>query len=101
MPKGYAVFTEQINDPAALGAYARAAMPTIAAAGGRAVVASPADEVLEGDWFGNQTVILEFPTVEAARAWYNSPEYQAVVGQRHAAAVSNAAIFAGFEMPGS
>ena len=46
-------------------------------------------------------MIVEFVSVEAARGWYNSPEYQAVVGQRHAAAESNAVIIGGFEMPAS
>ena len=29
-----------------------------------------------------QTVIIKFESTEAAKAWYNSPEYQAVVGKR-------------------
>jgi Domain of unknown function (DUF1330) len=52
-------------------------------------------------WHSDQTVILEFVSIEAARGWYNSPEYQAVVGQRHAAAECNAVIVGGFEMPSS
>ncbi len=43
--------------------------------------------------------ILEFASVEAARAWYVSPDDQAIIGKRHAAATSNAIILAGFEMP--
>jgi uncharacterized protein (DUF1330 family) len=101
MPKGYAIFTEHINDPDGLAAYAQEAMPTIFATGGSVVVAGPPAEALEGEWHGHQTVILEFPTVEAAQAWYHSPEYQAVIGKRHAAAETNAVIFAGFEMPTS
>lgn len=31
-------------------------------------------------------LLLEFPTVEAARAWYNSPEYQAAIPFRQRAA---------------
>jgi uncharacterized protein (DUF1330 family) len=46
-------------------------------------------------------VIAEFDSVEAARGWYHSPAYQAVVNLRHAAAASNAVIIAGFEMPAS
>jgi uncharacterized protein (DUF1330 family) len=42
---------------------------------------------------------VEFESVEAARSWYNSAEYQAVAGLRHAAAESNAVIIGGFEMP--
>ena len=58
-------------------------------------------EVLEDEWNGEQTIILEFESVEAAKAWYNSDEYQAVIGERHAAADSNAVVVSGFEMPAS
>jgi uncharacterized protein (DUF1330 family) len=44
-------------------------------------------------------VVLEFDSMEAARAWYHSPEYQAVVGKRRASAQVNVAIVGGFEMP--
>ena len=101
MPKGYALFTVKVNDQEAMGAYIQAAMSTLFAAGGTVVVAGPPADVIEGEWHGDQTVILEFPSVEAVRGWYNSPEYQSVVGQRHAAAESNVVIVAGFEMPAS
>ncbi|MEN9844455.1 MAG: hypothetical protein RLZZ612_2284 [Pseudomonadota bacterium] len=43
-------------------------------------------EVLEGDWNPGRTVILKFPSVEAAKAFYNSPEYrQARTAREHAA----------------
>lgn len=100
MPKGYVIFTEDVTDRDRMNAYAQAAVPTVLGSGGTPVIAGPADDVIEGEWHGNQTVVIEFESVEAARAWYNSEAYQAVVGERHAAATSNAAIFAGFEMPG-
>lgn len=99
MPKGYIIFTEDVRDPDALSAYAKAAVPTVLASGGRPIIAGGAADVLEGEWHGHQTVLIEWDSVEAARAWYDSPEYQAIIGQRHASAHSNAAIFAGFEMP--
>ena len=100
MPKGYAVFTEQVTDAEGMAAYSRAALPTLLAGGATPIVVGPPAELLEGEWHGTQTVILEFDSVEAAQAWYNSPEYQAVIPTRQAAATSNAAIFSGFEMPG-
>ena len=101
MPKGYVIFTEKVNDQEAMGAYAQVAIPTVLAAGGKFIVAGPPVDVLEGEWHGDRTVIVEFVSVEAARGWYNSPEYQAVVSQRHAAAESNAVIIGGFEPPAS
>ncbi len=43
-------------------------------------------EVLEGDDTVNGSVIVEFPSMEAARAWYDSPSYQAVRQHRLAGA---------------
>ena len=99
MPKGYAIFTLKVNDEAGLNAYIDAATPTVLDAGASLIVAGPPADVLEGDWHGNRTAILEFPSVEAAERWYRSPDYQRVIGKRHAAAESNAVIIGGFEMP--
>ena len=99
MPKGYVIFTEDIHDEAQINAYVQQAIPTILQAGGQVVVADDAPEQIEGSWHGKRTVILQFESVEAARNWYESAEYQGLAGQRHAAADSNAVIVVGFEMP--
>lgn len=101
MTKGYAIFTVKINDRAGMDAYAQKAVPTALQYGGRPIVVDDNVEQLEGTWYGNRTVVVEFDSVDAARKWYNSAEYQAVIGGRHAAAETNAAIVAGFEMPAS
>ena len=100
MPKAYMIFTEDVHDREKMDAYANAAVPTVLGSGGTARIAGPPAAVLEGEWHGTQTVMLEFESVEAAQAWYDSDAYQAVIGQRHDAATSNAAIFAEFQMPG-
>ncbi|MCM2412118.1 MULTISPECIES: DUF1330 domain-containing protein [unclassified Streptomyces] len=43
--------------------------------GGRFLVHVAQHEVLEGEWPG-AIVVLEFPDIEAARAWYASPDYR-------------------------
>lgn len=99
MAKGYVIFTEVINDQAAYDAYVEKALPTIIESGGKPLVIQDDPEVIEGQWHGPRTVVLEFESVEAARRWYNSDGYQAVVGERHAAAEANAVIVGEFEMP--
>ena len=99
MPKGYAIFTETIQDQARYDAYVEKAIPTIVESGGRPIVVHDDPEVLEGQSPGSRIVVLEFDSVEAARNWYSSPAYQAVVGERHASAEADAVIVAGFEMP--
>lgn len=54
------------------------ATPTIAqleAAGAEILVATPNASTLEGEWSGNWTVVIRFPSLEAARNWYESDEY--------------------------
>ena len=103
MSKGYIIMTEAIKDPAGMKAYGRAAKPAYAAAmaqGGLAVLAADrGPQVLEGEWHGDWTVILEFQSVEAARAWYESPAYQEAVVARQAAADINVVLVSGFELP--
>jgi uncharacterized protein (DUF1330 family) len=95
MAKGYVIFTEDIHDPDRMGTYMANAGATIAEFGGRPIVFDGSPEVLEGEWHGPQTVVLEFDSVEAARAWYRSETYQAAIGDRHAAATSNGVIVSG------
>src|SRR4051812_48486092 len=72
MPKGYVILTEAIKDQAGMAAYGRAAGPAIVQAGASVLAVDSQPEVLEGEWHGDQTVVLEFESVEAARAWYES-----------------------------
>jgi uncharacterized protein (DUF1330 family) len=99
MTKGYIIFTEHVTDPEGIAAYSAAAVPSVIAAGGTAVIAGPPQRIAEGDWHGNITVVLEFDSLDAANAWYDGPDYQAVIGQRHQSAISNVAIFEGFVPP--
>jgi uncharacterized protein (DUF1330 family) len=95
MPKAYVIFSEVVRDPDAMRAYGRAAAPTLAASGASVLAFGPGAEVLEGEWPGEQTVILEFDSVDAARAWYASEAYQAAAPLRWAAADTNAILLPG------
>ena len=44
--------------------------------GAKVLAVSPAPAVLEGEWAGNWTVVVRFPSMQAAEDWYQSPEYQ-------------------------
>ncbi|KPI03525.1 protein of unknown function DUF1330 [Actinobacteria bacterium OK074] len=93
-PKGYVIVTERITDPEGMAAYSRLAGPTLAEAGARPLAVGEA-EVIEGDWHGERTVLLEFESVAAARAWYESESYGQAKPLRWAAAESNAVILGG------
>ncbi|MFB7722112.1 MULTISPECIES: DUF1330 domain-containing protein [unclassified Nocardia] len=49
--------------------------------GGRFVIHGEPVEVVEGEWPGSM-VLLEFPSMERARAWYRSPAYQEILHLR-------------------
>lgn len=76
MPKGYLVTVyRSISDPDKVAAYAKLATPAIQAAGGRFVVRGSAVESYEAGT-KNRTVVVEFDSLEAARALYPSVAYQ-------------------------
>ncbi len=101
MPKAYFIFTEAVKDIEALNAYLGKAAPTAAPHGGVPLVIHDSPDVIEGSWHGDRVVVVEFPSMEAAKAWYQSDDYQAVIGERFAAADCNAVLVPGFEPPAS
>jgi len=98
MPKGYVILTEAIRDSAGMNAYSAASAPSLARSGASVLSVDSRPRVLEGDWHGDRTVVLEFESVEAAHAWYDSEEYRAARPLRLAAADTNVVIVEGFEM---
>jgi len=75
----YAVAQGRIEDRALLDRYVAKALPTIEASGGRVVGFDEAPEIVEGDLEHPRTVILEFPSREAFRSWYESSEYKEIL----------------------
>jgi len=88
----YFIVQYVVNDPKLYREYQAGAAPTIQAAGGEVVAFDVAAQTIEGKPPGPQTVILKFESTEAAKAWYQSPAYQAVVGKRLAATTGFAII---------
>jgi uncharacterized protein (DUF1330 family) len=93
MRKGYIVLTEDVKDPAGMAEYGKLARKAMA--GATLLSFDPSPQTLEGEWHGTQTVLLEFESVEAARAWYESEEYQQAAELRQAAADCNGVILTG------
>ena len=91
----YFIAQVKVNDPETYGRYARLAGGSLAAAGARVLAADDAPTEIEGEWHGPRTVMIEFESEEAFRAWYDSPEYQEAIGLRFASTDSNAAVVHG------
>lgn len=78
----FVVAQGRIDDREMLDDYVAKALPTIEASPGRVVAYDETPEVVEGEVLHPRTVILEFPSREAFRAWYDSAPYQEILPLR-------------------
>lgn len=94
--QGYVIVqVSAIHDPAAYETYRPLAGASIAAHGGRFIVRGGEAERFEGDGPAGRNVVVEFPSLAAAKAWYNSPEYQEVLRIRLGASTGSLVIVEG------
>jgi uncharacterized protein (DUF1330 family) len=86
----YFIAEIDVHDQETYDKYRQISGRTIQEHGGRFVVRGGKVEAAEGGWNPSRFVVVEFPTLERAKAWYNSPEYGEGLKLRHAAAKSRA-----------
>jgi uncharacterized protein (DUF1330 family) len=91
------IYQGEVTDPARYEDYKTEAAASIKAAGGRYIVRGGEVEVLEGDPPVGRTVILEFPTREAAIEWYRGDRYTEVRKLREGAAIARMYVIDGGE----
>ncbi len=84
----------ELKDPDLMRKYSESATPTVAAHRGK-FLASGDIEKLDGEWNAFSGVVIEFPNKEAAKAWYDSAEYQAALPMRLNATRSSLLLFPG------
>ncbi len=82
----YVVVDIQITDPEQYEEYKKLAAPTVTAHGGKYIARGGETERLEGEREPGRVVVLEFPNMERARAWWNSTSYGAARKIRQASA---------------
>jgi uncharacterized protein (DUF1330 family) len=75
--------------------YAFHVAATLAPYGGRYLAAGGRTESIEGAPPASRVSILEFPSVDKAEAWYNSPDYDKIKPVRHAVATTRSFIVEG------
>jgi uncharacterized protein (DUF1330 family) len=91
----YVIADVTTTDPAAMEEYRKQVPPTLAKYGGRFVVRGGAHETVEGSWKPNRLVIIEFPSLDHARRWYDGEEYRAPKALRLKAGRTNLVIVEG------
>jgi uncharacterized protein (DUF1330 family) len=72
----YVIAELDVTDPATFEEYRRLVPATIEKYGGRYLVRGGRVETVEGDRQPKRLVVLEFPSLERARAWYDSEDYR-------------------------
>jgi uncharacterized protein (DUF1330 family) len=73
----YFIVDLDVTDAVAFEEYRKQVPPTIARYGGKFLARGGRCETIEGAWAPKRLVLLEFPSMEAAKRWYESEEYRA------------------------
>jgi uncharacterized protein (DUF1330 family) len=93
--KGYIILRSTISDEAQLRQYGAAVIPLVQEFGGRFAIVSNAPQAAEGTPDLRRIVVIEFPSLTQARAFWDSPRYAEVKKLRAAAALVDAIIVEG------
>jgi uncharacterized protein (DUF1330 family) len=75
--------------------YKQPSTAALATHGGRFIVRGGNVETLEGTWSPKRLVIIEFPSLERAKAWWDSPDYAEARALRRATARSQLIVVEG------
>jgi uncharacterized protein (DUF1330 family) len=95
----YVINDMEITDPVFFAEYRSLSPATVAQYGGRFLARGGAVESLEGDWLPSRLVILEFPSVDQAKAWIDSVDYAPARRLRQMSAKSNLIVVEGVALP--
>ena len=72
----YLVADMRISDPQPFAEFAEAVPATVEKYGGRYLIRGGKFEVAQGDWTPDRVVVIEFGSMDQAKAWYDSPEFE-------------------------
>lgn len=85
----YVIVDIEVTDAVGYAEYVKQAPQSVQLYGGKYIARGGRNETLEGDWQAKRLVILEFESLERAKAWLNSPEYAPARALRHKYARTN------------
>lgn len=89
------ISTIEITDPVGYEEYRKLVAPVLARLGGKFLVRGGAIHHLEGEWQPKRVVVVEFESVEKAKAFSDSPEYAAAKEIRHRTSESSVIVVEG------
>ena len=85
MAKAYLIGEVEVHDPEQYAKYTAKTPDAIAKHGGKFIVRGGAWDALEGEAPKGRVVVIEFPSLDAARAFYQSDDYQPLIPIRQSA----------------
>jgi uncharacterized protein (DUF1330 family) len=91
----YVIANVDVQDPALFEEYRRQVPETLAKHGGRYLVRGGQHQTLEGGWTPSRVVLLEFPSLEQARRWYESEDYRGPKALRMKCALTDVVLVEG------
>ncbi len=91
----YAIAQLEISDRAEFERYRAMVPSTLEQFGGRYIVRGGQHEAVEGDWNPQRVVVIEFPSLERAKAWWASEEYAEAKALRQRCATTRLTIVEG------
>ena len=94
----YCVAKIDIHDQTTYAKYSEGFLKILHRHKGRLLSVDESPMILEGDWSGTRTVILEFEHKEAALTWYHSEEYQALAKFRFDASNGDVIVIDGINL---
>lgn len=92
---GYIIANVQVTNPVQYEEYKKWSTAAMKAHNAEVCVRGGQVEVLEGDWEPERIVILKFPTFDAAKAFYETPEYIKAREARAGAAIMRMVVVEG------
>jgi uncharacterized protein (DUF1330 family) len=93
---GYLIANLEVTDPAGFEQYRQKVTPLIEKFGGRYLVRGGELDKKEGSLALKRLVVLEFPSLDAARRFYDSPEYAPLIKIRQASTKSDLVLVDGY-----
>jgi uncharacterized protein (DUF1330 family) len=97
MSKGYAIVRVNISDEDRYADYRAGTVASLEPYEGRFIVRGGATECVEGSWDVDRTVVIEFPSIDQARAWYHSDGYQRLASIRREASAADFVLVEGVD----
>jgi uncharacterized protein (DUF1330 family) len=85
----------EVTDPEKMERYRDGVLATVEQYGGRYLTVGGQTAVVEGNWHPVFPVLIEFPSLEQARRWYDAEEYRELKAMRLAATRGNGVFIEG------